>query len=184
MTGVPSDRAGRVEVLAQRARGGDGRALEDLLAEIRPLVAARCSRILPCREDADEAIQDALLTVATKLDSYRGTGTFLGWVGAIATNAARSTYRSLKARSAEFAVERLPEPANPRTTSVIAGSRLDLLDALEELEKEHPSYVEAFVLRDLGTLPYQDIADHLDVPIGTVKARVHHARAYVRGRLG
>ena len=63
---------------------------------------------------------------------------------------------------------------------MIAGSRLDLLDALERLETEHPDLVRAFVLRDLSDLEYADIARLLDVPIGTVKARIHHARRHVR----
>jgi DNA-directed RNA polymerase specialized sigma24 family protein len=60
---------------------------------------------------------------------------------------------------------------------------LDLLDALERLEVEHPELISAFVLRDLSELEYADIARHLDVPVGTVKARIHHARRYVRASL-
>lgn len=67
---------------------------------------------------------------------------------------------------------------------MIAGSRLDLLDALERLENEHPDLVRAFVLRDLSDLEYADIARLLDVPLGTVKARIHHARRHVREALG
>ena len=39
-------------------------------------------------------------------------------------------------------------------------------------------------MRDLGSLAYDEIADHLEVPLGTVKARIHTARGFVRGRLG
>ena len=73
--------------------------------------------------------------------------------------------------------------SDPRTTSVIAGSRLDLLEALEALESSHPQLVQPLVLRDLGALSYAEIADELDVPLGTVKARIHQARKAVAERL-
>jgi RNA polymerase sigma-70 factor (ECF subfamily) len=166
-----------------RARGGDAAALDRLLTQLRPAVLRRCARFLPCRLDAEEAAQDALVSISTKLDSFAGTGSFQGWVAVIASNSARSTYRSLKRRSAEVAVEVLPEGYDPRTTSVIAGSRVDLMEALDELEHARPQLVEAFVLRDLGTLPYEEIAELLGVPLGTVKARIHAARGFMRERL-
>ncbi len=48
----------------------------------------------------------------------------------------------------------------------------------------HPAVVEAFVLRDLGALPYDEIATLTDAPLGTVKDRIHQARRFVRERLG
>ena len=98
-------------------------------------------------------------------------------------NQARQTYRSLRRRAAESTTDVPVERPDPRTTIVIAGFRLDLLDALERLETEHPDLVRAFVLRDLSDLEYADIARLLDVPVGTVKARIHHARRYVRESL-
>ena len=53
----------------------------------------------------------------------------------------------------------------------------------QRLEPEHPDLVRAFVLRDLSDLEYADIARLLDVPIGTVKARIHYARRHVRESL-
>ncbi len=166
-------------LLVEQARAGDRVAQHELLTRLQPLVMRRCARILPHRPDAEEASQDALLAVATRLHTWSGAGSFLGWVTVVAANSARSTYRSLRRRS-ETTVETLPERPDPRTTSVIAGSRLDLLDAVERLEAERPVLVEAFVLRDLGTLSYEEIADQLGVPLGTVKARIHDARLFVR----
>lgn len=170
--------------LVTRARDGDAQAMNELLAAVQPVVLRRCSRMLPYRADAEEAAQDALLAIATHLPDYTGRGSFAGWVTVIASNAARQTYRSMRRRFSERAVSALPDGADPRRTSVIAGSRLDLLDAVDALERTHPASVQAFVLRDLGTLSYSDIADLLDAPVGTVKARVHTARRFVRERLG
>lgn len=172
-----------LEELAARAASGDQAALPELLRAIRPQVQRRVSKFLPFREDAEEAAQDTLLTVANKIHTFKGSGSFAGWLTVVATNQARQTYRVLKRRSVEQSAEVLPEAVDPRTTSVIAGSRLDLLEALETLESEHPQLVEPLVLRDLGALSYAEIADQLDVPLGTVKARIHQARKQVAERL-
>lgn len=170
--------------LRRQAIDGSSEALNELLAGVRPLVATRCARLLLCAPDAEEATQDALLAIARHLGTFdESRGSFGGWVSVIATNCARTTYRSLKRRAGEHATEHLPENYDPRTTSVIAGSRLDLLDALERLERDHPRLVQPFVMRDLGTLPYNEIATNLDVPLGTVKAMIHRARGFIRGQL-
>lgn len=158
-------------------------AMDELLTQRRPLVLRRCTRMLPCQADAEEASQDALLAIATRLSTFNGSGSFTGWVVVVASNAARGTYRSLKRRSRELAHDPGLEHIDPRTTSVIAGSRLDLLDALEDLEAKHPELVEPFVLRDLGALSYAEIAEQTRAPLGTVQARIHRARRFVRARL-
>ncbi|GAA0608483.1 RNA polymerase sigma factor [Kribbella sandramycini] len=171
-----------LESLAARVIA-DRSEMPELLQAIRPMVQRRVAKFLPYREDAEEAVQDTLFQVSSKLDTFKGTGTFAGWVTIIATNQARQTYRSLKRRSVEQTAEYLPESVDPRTTSVIAGSRLDLLEALEQLEAKHPQLVQPLVLRDLGALSYAEIADELDVPLGTIKARIHQARKAVAERL-
>lgn len=172
-----------VEDLVGPAQAGDTAAMHELLTRLEPFVMRRCAKFLPCRADAEEACQDTLVAVATKLTTYSGRGSFVGWVTIIASNCARSTYRSLKRRFDEHPVEVMPEHLDPRTTSVIAGSRVDLMEAIETMERVHPALVEAFVLRDLGSLPYDEIAGQLGVPLGTVKARIHDARAFMRTRL-
>jgi RNA polymerase sigma factor (sigma-70 family) len=171
------------EQLARRAAAGDAVALDELLRAIEPRVLRQVGRFLPYRQDAEEAAQDVLMKVATRIGTFEGRSKFSTWLYEVTANQARQTYRTLKRRAAERTTERPVERADPRTTSVIAGSRLDLLDALERLETEHPDLVRAFVLRDLSDLEYADIARLLDVPVGTVKARIHHARRYVRESL-
>jgi DNA-directed RNA polymerase specialized sigma24 family protein len=116
--------------------------------------------------------------------TYTGRGSFLGWLTVITSNAARATNRSLRDRADSLsAISAVPDAADPRTTSVIAGTRLDLLEALNELEQRHPALVEAFVLRDLGELSYEEIAEVTQTPLGTVKDRIHQARRFVQPRL-
>lgn len=169
--------------LVGRARAGDSHAMEDLLAAVRPIVLRRCSKFLPYTQDAEEAAQETLLTIATRLGDFAGRGSFPGWVTVIASRQALQTYRSMKRRFGETSAQLVGESPDPRTTSVIAGTRLDLLDAIERLQRDHPSAVEAFVLRDLGALPYDEIAELTGTPVGTVKARIHTARGHVRANL-
>jgi RNA polymerase sigma-70 factor, ECF subfamily len=169
-----------LDALAARAADGDTKALDLLLVAIQPRVRRICGRMLLYPEDAEEATQDALLLVSTRIHTFAGRSRFTTWLHAVASNSARSTYRSLKRRSAELPTDVLPAAADPRTTSVIAGSRLDFLEALEVLNTDHPSLVEPLVLRDIQELEYADIAELLDIPVGTVKSRIHSARQIVQ----
>jgi RNA polymerase sigma factor (sigma-70 family) len=172
------------EDLARRAAAGDSAALDELLARIMPDVLRQCARFLPCRQDAEEACQDALLQVARAINRFEGRSRFSTWLHTVVANCARQTYRSLKRRAAErYGAEPAVDEADPRTTSVIAGSRLDLMDALEQLEAHRPDLVGPLVLRDLCQLDYGEIAEQLDLPLGTVKSRIHHARQHVRRSL-
>jgi len=172
--------ADELDALAARAAAGDRAALDELLGQIQPRVRRICGRMLLFHEDAEEASQDALLLVATKIHTFGGRSRFTTWLHAVASNSARSTYRTLKRRSAERPTAELPVHADPRTTSVIAGSRLDLLEALEVVGADHPELVEPLVLRDVQELDYNEIAALLGIPLGTVKSRIHSARNAVR----
>lgn len=169
------------EELARRAAAGDGAALDQLLRNIRPEVVRRCGRFLPCREDAEEAAQDVLLQVARKIGTFEGRSRFSTWLYTVVANCARQKYRELKRRAAEQpAPIDAAEQVDPRTTSVIAGSRVDLLEALDRLEREHPHLVAPLVYRDICQLEYAEVAERVGIPLGTLKSRLHEARRQVR----
>ncbi len=174
------------EELARAAAGGDHRALGELLKRIEPDVLRHCGRILPYRQDAEEACQDTLLAVARNIGRFEGRARFSTWLHIVTANCARTTYRSLKRRSAEQSSEELPLHNKPDVArvSVIAGSRLDLLDAMEALEADKPELAQALVLRDICQLDYNEVAEQLGIPLGTAKSRIHQARKYVQGALG
>lgn len=180
MPQVTEEEPADLDALATLAAAGDREALEQLLAEIQPRVQRICGRMLLYPQDAEEAAQDALLLVATKIDSFEGRSRFTTWLHAVASNSARGTYRTLKRRAAERPTDDLPHAPDPRTTSVIAGSRLDLLEALDALGADRPELIEPLVLRDVQQLDYNEIAALLDIPLGTVKSRIHAARQAIR----
>lgn len=172
------------ESLARRAAGGDRAALEDLLAAIGPEVLRRCNRFLPYRQDAEEAAQDTLLAVARHITSFAGRSKFSTWLYEVTANCCRGTYRTLKRRAAEqLSYGTTPERVDPARTSIIAGSRIDLLEALEKLEDHRRDLLEPVVLRDVAGLEYAEIAERLGIPLGTVKSRIHDARKLLQGWL-
>ncbi|MCG7209107.1 RNA polymerase sigma factor [Streptomyces arenae] len=173
--------AALTEDLARRAAAGDQRALNQLLTEVWPDVVRRCGRFLPCREDAEEAAQDVLLQISRKISTFEGRSRFSTWLYTVVANCSRQKYRDLKRRAAEQPAA--IEPAqyiDPRTTSVIAGSRIDLLEALDRLEREHPQLVAPLVYRDICQLDYAEVAERVGIPLGTLKSRLHEARKQVR----
>ncbi len=170
-----------IDELARSARDGDRDALESLLTATRPRVLNICRGVLPYSGDAEDACQEAMLNVATKIGSWGGRGRFTTWLHVVAVNSARTTYRRLKnlAMPTDFEDGSHDRP-DPRTTSVIAGTRLDLLEAMETIERDHPQFVEPLLLRDVYGLPYDEIAALVGVPLGTVKAQIHHGRKLAR----
>ncbi|ANH37482.1 ECF RNA polymerase sigma factor SigE [Nocardioides dokdonensis FR1436] len=176
--------ADQIDDLARRAQAGDRAALEELLGAIRPRALQVCRGVLPYSSDAEDACQEALLNIAQKIGGWGQRGRFTTWMHAVAVNSARTTYRRLKNQATptdpqDTAGGPLERP-DPRTTSVIAGTRLDLLEAMETLEREHPQLVEPLLLRDVYGLPYDEIARLVGAPLGTIKAQIHHGRRLAR----
>jgi RNA polymerase sigma-70 factor (ECF subfamily) len=174
-----------IDELARRAQAGDRDAMEALLTAVRPRTLSVCRGVLPYTPDAEDACQEALIKVAEKIGTWNQRGRFTTWLHVVAVNSARSTYRRMKNQA--VAADPADSPSlhrpDPRTTSVIAGTRLDLLEAMEALERDHPQFVEPLLLRDVYGMAYEEIAQQLDTPLGTIKAQIHHGRRLVRPML-
>jgi RNA polymerase sigma factor (sigma-70 family) len=169
-----------VESLARVASGGDLAALNMLLVTVRPEVLRLCTRMMSNREDAEEACQDTLLAVARGIPHFEGRSAFRTWLYRLAANRTRSAYRRSRSRRPLEGFDILSDVADPRRTSVVASTRLDVLDALTHLK---PELAEAVSLRDILDLSYTEIAVLQQVPEGTVKSRLHQARMQLRKRL-
>ena len=185
MTSAGARDPDEIDDLARRAQAGDADALEVLLGAVRPRALSACRSVLPHLPDAEDACQEALLNVSRKIGSWHGRGRFTTWLHAVCVNSARSTYRRLKKQAVpadptELSAAGPLERPDPRTTSVIAGTRLDLLEAMEVIERDHPQLVQPLLLRDVHGLGYDEIAQLLELPLGTVKAQIHHGRKLTR----
>ncbi len=174
------------EALAAAANAGDRGALEVLLARHFDRVHAICRRVTGHPEDALDATQEALIAVTRGLHRYDGRALFTTWLYRVATNAALDELRRRKRRPepAELIEERPlggaagAVAAAPVESAVVA--RLDVDAALAGLS---PEFRAAVVLRDLCDLDYAEIAEVLDVPIGTVRSRIARGRAAIADQL-
>ena len=151
MTSAGARDPDEIDALARRAQAGAADALEVLLGAIRPRALSACRSVLPHLPDAEDACQEALLNVSRKIGSWHGRGRFTTWLHAVCVNSARSTYRRLKnqavpADPTELTAAGPLERPDPRTTSVIAGTRLDLLEAMAVIERAHPQLVQPLLL--------------------------------------
>jgi RNA polymerase sigma-70 factor, ECF subfamily len=176
------------EALAEAANAGDRGALEVLLARHLDRVHAICRRVTGHPEDALDATQEALIAVTRGLHRYDGRSLFTTWLYRVATNAALDELRRRKRRPepAELSDDR---PGRGGSFGGSAGSapvesavtaRLDVDAALARLS---PEFRAAVVLRDLCDLDYAEIAEVLDVPVGTVRSRIARGRAAIADQL-
>jgi RNA polymerase sigma-70 factor (ECF subfamily) len=133
--------------------------------------------------DAQDLVQEVLLRVRRGLETYR-PGSLEGWLSRITTNAFLDEVRRRRRRPT-VALPDDPDRvlgAVEDADAALAATTLpdDIQDALRSLPED---FRVAVVLCDVVGLPYEEIAAHLGVPIGTVRSRIHRGRAALRGVL-
>lgn len=160
--------------LVSAAAGGDRRALDLLLRRYAAQVHAVCRRLTGNADDADDAMQEALVAIARGIARFDGRSRFSTWVYRVATNAALDELRRRRRRPDPAERDDGTEPAPERALDASVADRVDLDAALARLP---PDFRAAVVLRDLCALDYGEIAEVLGIPIGTVRSRIARGRA-------
>jgi RNA polymerase sigma-70 factor (ECF subfamily) len=163
--------------LVHAARAGDKDALDRLLRAHYDRLHALCRRLTGNEADALDACQEALITIALRLDRFDGRSSFATWAYRVTTNACFDELRRRQRRPLAMVA-----PDRPSATDVgeATADRVDVDAALARLPGE---YRAAVVLRDLCGLAYEEIADVLEVPIGTVRSRIARGRGLLVGLL-
>lgn len=162
--------------------GGDRAAFTEVMHRHEDMVFAVCLRLMGNRDLAFDATQETFITVFRKADRFRGESALTTWLYRVATNTCFDLQRKAKRR----ATEALPEHYDPIDRGAndpfeSADVRPDIAAAIAELPHE---YRAAIVLADAHGLALGDVADILDVPVGTVKSRVYRARRLLAEALG
>ena len=124
-------------------------------------------------DDADDVTQRVLVRLHERLADWEGRARFTTWLHQVATNEAKMLIRSRSRRPITTNDDRIPEIGYLARLSTLVGDR-DVIDralrALPDL------YREVLLLREVEQLGYDEIADRLEVPIGTVRSRLAKAR--------
>jgi RNA polymerase sigma factor (sigma-70 family) len=165
---VPANIPGVDPENVSAAQQGDALALDRLLDELAPYVRRLCARIAPAA--AEDATQEALLAVFRGLPSLRAPEAIMTWVRSVTV---RTAIRLGRQRDLEVAGE---GTLMGRYASSLEGL-VDIDDALARLPV---SQRVVLVLRTRDGLSEQEIATTLGIPAGTVKSRLHRARAAFR----
>ena len=177
------------EALVERARGGDTRAFDDLARAEERALYRHAARIVGVGADAEDVVQDALLSAWKSISSFEGTS-FRAWLFRIVTNRALDRIRARKRRP-ELPIEPADdedvtwaEPAAPGPDlAEIASSREALAVVEQALTTVPEEQRAALLLRDVEGFAYEEIALMTGVEVGTVKSRIHRARVAVRNIL-
>jgi RNA polymerase sigma-70 factor (ECF subfamily) len=174
-------------ILIERARDGDLDAFNDLVSLYQDQLFALVVRMVPDRDQASDAVQEALFSAFRNLHQFRG-GSVKSWLNRICVNAAMDLQRYRKRRPASHSPELDDEswqpPAGPdvdpeRIATHAERSRV-IAGALARITDDQRT---AIVLYDVEGYDYAEIAEMTGVSLGTVKSRIHRGRLAMRDLL-
>lgn len=166
------------DIRVLQAQNGDVSAFESLVREYQSRLYHTCLRMMADPEDARDMAQDILVKVWRSLPSFKGESSFSTWLYRIAVNTCLDELRRRK-KAAHASVEALAEsgwePSDPEAEHLLelALNRDLLQKALQRLPDDFRTVI---VLRDVNGLSYEEIAQIIDCPIGTVRSRLNRAR--------
>lgn len=182
--------------LVEMSRSGNKRALSVLLARYQPVIQRQLQRFPVEAADRSDLVQDAMLQVIRRLDTFRGDAQFSTWLYRVTANAALMRMRSDRRRRQTSFDDHEPEaeaamhnvPATPGgewalrvDQRVEEKHRRDRLErALDELPE---GYRDVVLEHYLEGAPLQELADRLGTTESSVRSRLHRARTVLRERL-
>ena len=165
--------------LVDRAKQGDGEAFDALARAVGDRCMAIACRILRDADLAEDAVQAALITAWRELRTLRDPDAFEPWLHRILTHACYAEARRRRRWSASIRI--LPVEATSGSDDTLTVHDRDQLErAFRRLTLEQRAVL---VFHHYLGLPLSEVADRLDIPIGTAKSRVHFATAALRASL-
>ena len=172
--------------LIEETLAGESTAFGQLVQKYQDRLFHTIVHVVGSPEDARDVVQDAFVQAFVKLDSFQQSSAFYTWLYRIAFNVAASHCRR---RKPTLSVERarettgqepIDEQAGPRQQAEQQERCRQVQEAIAELSEEHRTVL---VLREIDGCCYETIAEILELPIGTVRSRLHRARLQLRDML-
>ncbi len=182
--------------VVERARQGREDGYRELLRRYQRPVFSLIYRMVRDRELSEDLAQETFVKVLNALDSYRPEFKFSSWIFKIANNAAIDHLR--RRQLPTLSLEGNPGATTPgriEATSLQLPDRSEspldevqareLGNAIEQaIGRLRPEYRSCIILRHIEGRPYEEIAEILDLPLGTVKTYIHRARSELKDMLG
>ncbi len=169
-------------VLIDQAQSGDRGAFSELVRRHRQGVVNVVYRMCGKPELAEEAAQEAFIRAWRNLGHYNPRFAFRSWVYRMALNAALDALRGERAESDLGALRPEEEPSGPESeepeTALVQKERVKLVQ--QAVLSLPPECRAALILREYEGLSYQEMAEALDIPLGTVMSRLNYARSLLR----
>jgi len=170
--------------LVRQAAQGDSAAFHALVDRHAPELFRLAVSLSARRADAEDVVQETFIGAYHGLRRFDGRASVKTWLKRILMRqAARAWNKSKRGRSmlSIEAVDALPPRRQSRSATALVDNRVDVGAAIKTLAPEHR---EVIVMREFEQMSYCEIAEVLEVPIGTVESRLHRARAELRTKLG
>jgi RNA polymerase sigma-70 factor (ECF subfamily) len=172
---VDADRA-----LVEAAAGGDRDAFDQLVRRHQSAMLGLCRALAGGGGDAEDLAQEVFVRAWKSLRTFRGDSSFRTWLHRVAINVSR-THHMHRGKLMRLFRSPLPHEEDPPEAVEAIDTRLARRDLVERaLATLPPELREAVTLRDLQGLDYKEIAQTLDVPIGTIESRIFRARQRLR----
>ncbi len=182
-------------LLVERAKQGDKRAFEMLVVKYQRRVLRLISRMVRDGDLVEDIAQETFIKVYRALPQFRGESAFYTWLYRIAVNTARKALLDLKRDPLALASSTTLDAENEETSRVESepsnGETPEALLASKEIAAAVNSAIaalsedlrQAITLREIEGLSYEEIAELMNCPIGTVRSRIFRAREAIATRL-
>ncbi len=186
--GAPDKKRDDSEIL-DLVRSGDRAAFEVIVLKYQDRLFNLCRYMTGNARDAEDATQDAFVKAYQKLEKYRDTGSFFGWLRRIAVNSCldirRKPIQEPLYRKAPDGQEFTFDPrSNTPTPEQFLQSKQTSFAVDKCLASLSPKLRTVIVLNEIEGLSYEEVSDVVGISIGTVKSRLSRARVELRARLG
>ena len=167
--------------LMKAIQKGDMVAFNAMVSRYKDRLMNVIGRMLSSQEEAEDIVQETFVRVYQHRQSFNFQHCFSTWIYTIGLNLARNELRKRR-RFKFFDITEMQGGEKELAVEAKIPSRVPelLSEAVEQLPSK---YKEAFLLRDIEEMSYEEVADVLDVPLGTVKSRVNRARLMLREKL-
>jgi RNA polymerase sigma-70 factor (ECF subfamily) len=176
----PSTVSTEIDALIQRCLGGDQTAWEDIVRQHRRKVFNIAYKFTGRHDEAEDLTQDVFLKIFKSLHTFDRRANFQTWLVSVSRNLCIDHYRSVRKERETIDRDVDAGELTPSAPGQNAYQALEQRDRVELLRKAMselaPSLRTAVMLRDIQELSYQEIADHLQLPEGTVKSRINRGR--------